>query len=214
MKKGILTLTAFIVAVAAPGLSQAALINFTATLTVADEFPAPSVPSSANGSLTAILDTDTNVFTWTLIASGLTATTTAVHFHGNTPFPPNHTGLARPVVMGFIGSGVDPGVTALANSLEGNQSGLFVGTADLDLALNDRAGDFPLTVAEQINGLLGTQWYVNIHNANNPAGEIRGQVFLATPTAVPAPAVGWLMGLGVGALVLRTARRRRVLLRG
>lgn len=193
-----------------PIASQAAFINFTATLTAGDEFPAPTVPSTATGSLTGILDTDTNIFTWTLTATGLTAATTAVHFHGNTPFPPAHSGLTRPVVMGFIGSGVDPDVTTLLNTLGGATSGTYIGTADLDLALNDRAGDFPLTVAEQIAGLKNTQWYVNIHNANNPAGEIRGQVFLADPVAaVPLPAMAWVLGLAFGAVPVWAGKRRR-----
>ena len=192
----------------APLASQAAFINFTATLTADAEFPAPTVPSTATGSLTAILDTDTNVLTWTLTATGLTAPTTAVHFHGNTPFPPDHTGLARPVSLGFIGGTIDPDVTTLLDTLGGTTSGTYIGTADLDLALSDRAGDFPLTIAEQIAGLQNTQWYVNIHNANNPSGEIRGQVFLATPTAaVPVPAVAWLLGSAFGLLPLRGRRR-------
>lgn len=175
--------------------SQAAFINFTATLTSGEEFPAPAVPSAATGSLTAILDTDTNEFTWTLTASGLTAPTMAVHFHGNTASPPGHLGVALPVVMGFIGGGVDADVTAVLDTLTGAMTGTYIGVADLDLALNDRGGALPLTVAEQIAGLMGTRWYVNIHNANNPAGEIRGQVFLAGPIAVPVPAVAALLGL-------------------
>jgi hypothetical protein len=194
----------------APAVSQAAFINFTATLTVDEEFPDPSVPSSATGSLTAILDTDTNVFTWILTATGLSAPTSAVHFHGNTPFPPGHTELARQVTMGFIG-GSDPDVTAVLDTLSGATSGTYIGTADLDLALNDRGGDQPLTVAQQIQGLLNTQWYVNIHNANNPSGEIRGQVFLAGPiAAVPIPAVAWVLGLAFGALPLWAGRRSAV----
>ena len=191
----------------APLASQAAFIDFTATLTSASEFPAPGVPSSATGTLVAILDTDTNVFTWTLTATGLTAPTTAVHFHGNTPFFPNHEGLARPVVLGFIGP--NPNVTTLLDTLSGQTSGTFVGQADLDTALADRGGDFPLTVAEQIAGLQNTLWYVNIHNANNPAGEIRGQVFLADPRAVvPLPAVAWLLAPAFGLLAARGVRRR------
>jgi hypothetical protein len=191
----------------ASAVAQAAFINFTATLTSAEEFPAPTVPSTASGSLTAILDTDTNQFTWTLVATGLTTTTTAVHFHGNTPFPPSHTGVALPVIMGFVGSGIDPDVTEVLDTLEGATSGTYIGTADLDLALNDRASD-GLTVAEQIAGLKATQWYVNIHNLNNQPGEIRGQLFLATPTAVPVPAVAWLVGLAFGALRFWSRRRR------
>jgi hypothetical protein len=194
----------------ASAVTQAAFINFTATLSSAEEFPAPTVPSTATGSLTAILDTDTNQFTWTLVATGLTANTSAIHFHGNTPFPPSHTGVALPVVLGFVGGDIDPDVTAELDTLSGRTSGTYIGTADLDLALNDRAGTNPLTVAEQIAGLKATQWYVNIHNENNQPGEIRGQLFLASPTAVPVPAVAWLAGLAFGALPLWSRRRRAI----
>ena len=193
---------------AAPIVSQAAFVNFTATLTAGEEFPAAPVPSTAIGSLSAILDTDTHQFTWILAASGLTAPTAAVHFHGNTPNPPGHIGVARQVAMGFIGGGVDPDVTTIINTLGGSTSGTYIGTADLDLALNDRGGAQPLTVAQQIAGLLSTQWYVNIHNANNPGGEIRGQLFLASPTAVPLPAGIWLLGSAFAALPLVSRRRR------
>jgi len=192
----------------APVVAQAAFINFTATLTTDAEFPAPGVPSTATGSLVAILDTDTNVFMWILTAKDLTAPTTAVHFHGNTPTPPNHQGLTRPPILGFIGAGVDPDVTPVFDTLTNATAGTFIGSADLDLALNDLGGDAPLTVEEQIAGLLNTQWYVNIHNANNPAGEIRGQVFLASPTAIPLPPVAWLLGAAFGAVALRAQRRR------
>lgn len=195
---------------AAPVVTQAAFINFTATLTSGEEFPAPGVPSTAVGSLTAILDTDTHLFTWTLTATGLTAATTAVHFHGNTDFPPNNTGVALPVVMGFVGGTIDSDITTVLNTLGGATSGAYIGVADLDLALNDRAGASPLTVAQQITGLLNTQWYVNIHNANNPSGEIRGQVFLAGPIAAPLPSVAWLAGLAFGAVPLLFRRRRSV----
>ncbi len=193
-----------------PLTTQAAFINFTATLTSGDEFPTPPVASDASGSLTAIFDTDTHVLTWTLVAKDLTAPTTAVHFHGNTPLPPNHTGLARAVVLGFVGAGIDPDVTSVLNTLDGATSGMYIGVADLDLALNDRAGDQPLTVAEQIQGLLNTEWYVNIHNANNPAGEIRGQVFLASPVAaIPVPAVAWLVGAAFAVLPYSRRQRQR-----
>jgi CHRD domain len=187
--------------------SQAAFINFTATLTNGEEFPASAVPSTATGSLTGILDTDTNQFTWTVVATGLTSPVVAMHFHGNTPSPPGHLGVSRPVVLGFAGGGVDPDVTTVLDSLSGSTSGSYIGTADLDLALNDRGGSFPLTVAQQIAGLRNTEWYVNVHTSSNTGGEIRGQVFLASPTSVPVPAALWFLPVVVAALAGSVRRR-------
>jgi hypothetical protein len=199
----------FVILAIAPLASQAAFINFTATLTPGEEFPPPTVTGDPHGTLTAVLDTDTNVLTWTLLATGLTSPVTASHFHGNTPFYPNHTGLARPVVLGFIMENDAVDSVTVLDTLSNATGGTYIGMADLDQALTDRGGDFPLTVAQQIEGLQNTLWYVNVHTLNNPSGEIRGQVFLADPRAVvPVPAVAWLLGPAFGAVAIRARRRR------
>lgn len=53
----------------------------------------------------------------------------------------------------------------------------------------------------QAADLLADLWYINIHTAVNPGGEIRGQVL------VPEPSAGLLALLGLGAL-LAVGRRR------
>jgi hypothetical protein len=37
----------------------------------------------------------------------------------------------------------------------------------------------PVTTEQQVTDLMGGQWYFNVHTAQNPTGEIRGQVLPA-----------------------------------
>ena len=122
----------------------------------------------------------------------------AGHFHGNTDSPPNHTDDARVPVLPFMGAGVDADIFKIDN-LSGSTSGSFFGVVDLDLV--------PTAIAN-IAGLLSSQWYVNIHNAEFPGGEIRGQFLTATlvPSPVPVPAAVWLLG---SALIGASSIRRR-----
>ena len=58
----------------------------------------------------------------------------------------------------------------------------------------------------QAADLLAGLWYINIHTAANPGGEIRGQVQQVTST-VPEP--GTLALFGIGLLGMGLARRRK-----
>ena len=70
----------------------------------------------------------------------------------------------------------------------------------------------PLTDA-LVDSLFDGELYVNLHTAEFPTGEIRGQLVqggTATPIPLPAPLIPGLLGLGaVGMTVVRAGRRRR-----
>ncbi len=109
----------------------------------------PPNSSPAVGSVTAIYDQSTGQFSVGGTFGGLTAPATAAHV------PRAAVGVAGPVVNPLS---LVPG---------GSPSGAFV------------IGAFasPLTPA-QITQLQNGEWYVNVHNANFPGGEIRGQLLV------------------------------------
>jgi len=44
-----------------------------------------------------------------------------------------------------------------------------------------------------------TEWYLNIHTGLNPAGELRGQLFVTS--VVPVPGAVWLLISALGAML-------------
>jgi hypothetical protein len=72
----------------------------------------------------------------------------------------------------------------------------------IDWTVNPTAGITILSAQQQADLLAGL-WYVNIHTAAFPVGEIRGQV-----NVVPIPAAAWLFGstlLGLGLIKRKNA---------
>ncbi len=65
---------------------------------------------------------------------------------------------------------------------------------------------FPVMPA-QVTQLESGLWYVNVHSATYPGGEIRGQL-LAAASAVPEPATATLLAAGMAGLLLELKRRR------
>ena len=49
-------------------------------------------------------------------------------------------------------------------------------TLDEGNIINDACG---ATISELVDSLIDGQTYVNIHSLDNPAGEIRGQIYLS-----------------------------------
>lgn len=84
----------------------------------------------------------------------------------------------------------------------GANAGVVVG---IDISSNPTAGNTILS-AQQAVGLLNELWYINIHTATFPGGEIRGQVMLAD---VPAPATLLLFALSLLSLVLLSTRKNK-----
>ena len=123
----------------APMASNISTLN--ARLSGANEVPATS--SNASGTLSANLDRQTSILSWTVTYSGLSGPATGAHFHG-----PAMTGQNAAVALPFTGSLESP----------------IRGTATL--------------TAPQMDAVMNGNWYVNLHTAANPGGEIRGQVSL------------------------------------
>ena len=114
----------------------------------------------------------TRLLSWDISFSGLSSGATASHFHG--PAAPGvSAGVQIPIALG---------------AYSGMTSGNLLGTATLSLT--------------QESQLLSNLWYINIHTAPFPAGEIRGQV-----QVVPLPAAIWLLGSGILGLATWIHRR-------
>jgi hypothetical protein len=135
------------------------IVNFRATMNGASENPVNT--STGTGLFTATLDTVTNVFTYDIIFSGLSAGVNNGHIHGP------------------AAAGVNAGTTVNFNTLAG-------ANFSFGLPAGGAHGQLTLTAATQVtatvNGdslrklLFAGLTYANIHTTAIPGGEIRGQI--------------------------------------
>jgi hypothetical protein len=133
--------------VSAPSLCFAATEHFQASLKGGSEVP--STTSTAAGTLVATFDTTSRKLDYTLTWSGLTGPATMAHFHG--PAAVGTNAGVQVVIAGKTMPGMSMGPTSPVHA------------------------DATLTPA-QATQLENGQWYVNVHSAKFPKGEIRGQV--------------------------------------
>lgn len=82
----------------------------------------------------------------------------------------------------------------------GQNAGVQVG---IGVASNPAVGSATISDAQEADLLAGL-WYINIHTAQFPGGEIRGQV-----QVVPIPAAIWLFGTGILGLIAVAKRKAR-----
>lgn len=182
-----------------PFTAQAAFVEFIAQtssgpagLDGLSERPTPN-NSNATGSATMVLNDQTREFTWVVSFSGLTGgAATLAHFHGPAGF-----GTAAGIQVDIDGTGddMDQLDVAVFATGAGSTAGTFIGRT---------------TITEnQANDLLAGQWYINIHNAEFPGGEIRGQAVRAIPAPIPLPAAFWLFASGFLGIFARFRMIRR-----
>ena len=164
----------FLAFIALPQLSHAQ-IKLRGTLSGANENPANASP--ARGTFEGIFDPYSKVIAFRIEFSGLTANSTAAHFH-SAP-----AGTNGPVVVDFVSQGFPVGV----------RSGEFVKV-------------LTLTDAQAVDLMIGNL-YVNIHNANFPGGEIRSQIqYAVTANVIPVPVSARLTGAQENPANASTAR--------
>jgi len=85
----------------------------------------------------------------------------------------------------------------------GSNAGVVVDIGALSGGLTSAAIGSTTITAAQIADLQDGLWYINIHTAAFPGGEIRGQV-----NVVPVPAAVWLFGSGLLGLIVAARRRK------
>ncbi len=123
-------------------------------MTGAQENPVNS--SAAIGIMDVSYTKETRILTWSVTWSGLTGPVTLMHIHGVAPAGYN----ASPVLNIIAASNA----LAVPNSTLYPATGKFSGTMLCD--------GFVVKEQDLLNGL----YYMNIHTAANPGGEIRGQI--------------------------------------
>jgi hypothetical protein len=89
-------------------------------------------------------------------------------------------------------------------ALAGTNAGVQVNIGTISGLTDPMVGSATID-ATQATDLLAGLWYINIHSATYPGGEIRGQV-----QVVPLPAAIWLFGFGIVSLVGVSGRRHLV----
>lgn len=182
----VLSLCAFV-----GGPALASTLHFTATL---DGAQAGST-TAATGFAELYLNDTQDALSMTLVVDGMGVDEmTGGHIHIG------EAGVNGPIGFGFQGP-VGPDNDLNGDTiLSGDENGFFMSTVWDGLEGNGT------TLADQLANLFSGGLYFNLHSAEFPAGELRGQILPAV-SQVPLPAGAVLMLSGLGALALRARRK-------
>jgi hypothetical protein len=156
--------------------ASAGVITATASLDGFQEVP--PIITSAFGSATVLLDTDTALLSISMSVSGIDLGDLA-HFPGIGPVHLHlgAAGLNGPIVLPF-GPAVAPAFTATASGFDLNVTGL------------DTSG-----LANFGSDLQAGNIYINVHTNSFVSGEIRGQLSVPEPASIALMAPG-IAGIG------------------
>ncbi len=170
-----------------PLTANAATIVFDSVINGAQANGGDRTRSAAVGNAAMTFDTESMLFSWFIgwEDSNLSGPVTAIHFHGPATAREN-AGVVIPVF--------DPG-----------------NFPAIDSTLTNPEFGSAMLIDDQANDLMANLWYINIHTAENPGGEIRGQVTggpgLSNPV-VPLPGAAWLFLSGIAGLLI--VKRRNI----
>jgi hypothetical protein len=132
--------------------------TFQARLDAEHEVPPPML-SGTTPSGTATFTHEGNSIAYKVNVSGLSSPLTVAHIHVGPP------GIAGPVVVPL-------------NLTPGPTDGTAVGEGSFDASAvkGKKADGSPMTMADLLTAMRNGGTYINVHTANNKAGETRGQI--------------------------------------
>ncbi|MEL6522096.1 MAG: CHRD domain-containing protein [Pseudomonadota bacterium] len=179
-----------------PVSAEAAVFSFTSTLSGDQEVPPVSTDASGTAKLTVDDEAETLDFSLQIIGFGtddlfdalVAAPVGPVHLH-NAP-----AGSNGPIVVPFA---FDP------STYVDTTEGFDLSVTDYAFADAAALAGSDLSFDAFLAGLLGSEFYINVHTDAFNSGELRGQV-----SPVPLPASVLLMIAGLGGLAVAGGRRR------
>jgi hypothetical protein len=142
--------------------------RFRAVLTGNEEVPA--VASSASGELNMVLWGDAQGINYTLNFSGLSSAVQQAHIHFA------QASVNGPIIIWLCGTTALPGPAGTPSCPQGGSvSGSITSNSVLASPATQQlpAGDLAKVIRLLRNGV----GYGNVHTANSPGGEIRGQIY-------------------------------------